>query len=120
MEYGVKALRTIAVGDRDLYFYEELILRVQAGSFDEAYKKASEYLKDTVISYTNVNDQTVKTEKIELIDCFLACDASGDIQEVYSSFFQNRTGLTEDVYYRALTSPCDEAEMYPLRNQEFC
>ena len=119
MEYGVKAIRTIVAGDCDHCFYEELILRVQANSFDESYEKAAEYLKNTVFSYTNVNNQKVQTEKIELIDCFLACDASGDIQEVYSSFSLNRTTLTEEAYYRALTSPCGEAELYPLRNQEF-
>ena len=43
MEYGVKVIHTHTVGEEDVRFYEELILKVNASSFDEAYEKAERY-----------------------------------------------------------------------------
>ena len=39
MIYGVKVIHTRSVGEDGRRFYEELILRVEANSFDEAYEK---------------------------------------------------------------------------------
>ena len=120
MDYGVKAIRTIVIGDNEQRFYEELILRIDAISFDDAYEKASQYLKNADLHYVNIEGKKVETIYIETIDCFLAYEQQDGVQEVYSAFYANKSTLSEDAYYRALTSPCDEAEMYPLRNQEFC
>ena len=45
MIYGVKVIHTYMVGEDDQRFYEELILRVKAQSFDEAYEKAEKYMR---------------------------------------------------------------------------
>ena len=43
MTYGVKVIHTHVVGENGKKFYEELILRVEADSFDEAFEKAKTY-----------------------------------------------------------------------------
>lgn len=116
MIYGVKAIHTYAVGTEERLFYEELILKVSADSFDAAYEKAEQYLQDQVCEYKNPNGERVKTQKIEVIDCFLAFDPEGDVQEVYSSFSRNDSSLSEEEYYRLFTSPCDKETLYPLRH----
>jgi len=116
MIYGVKAIHTYAVGAEERLFYEELILKVSADSFDAAYEKAEQYLQEQVCEYKNTNDERVKTQKIEAMDCFLAFDPEGDVQEVYSSFSRNDSSLSEEEYYRLLTSPCDKETLYPLRH----
>ena len=119
MIYGVKVIHTHAVGEDARRFYEELILRVEARSFDEAYEKAEKYMQDYVCEYTSINDEKVKTFKIEAVDCFLVLDAEEDVQEIYSSFSANRSSLTEDEYYEAISSPCEEKELRSLRNKDF-
>ncbi len=119
MIYGVKVIHTHTVGEDDRRFYEELILRVDAESFDEAYEKAEKYMRDCVYDYTNTKGEKVRTFKIELLDCFLAYDEEDDVQEVYSSFSTNHTSLLEEEYYNAITTSCDVNEMYPLRDKEF-
>lgn len=119
MIFGVKVIQTHAVGDKDLRFYEELILKVDANSFDEAYEKAESYMEDADFEYTNINGEKVRTVQIEAIDCFLAFEPEGDVQEIYSSFSTNKTSLSEEAYYQAISSPCEEKELCPLRNKEF-
>ncbi len=119
MIYGVKVIHTHAVGENDRRYYEELILRVEANSFDDAYRKAERYMKDTVCEYINLKGETVKTLSIEAVNCFLAYEPDGDVQEVYSSFSINRSSLTEEEYYKTITYACGEKEMRPLRNLEF-
>ena len=87
MHFGVKVLHTYVVGNEQERFYEELILRVKAESFDEAYEKAGKYMKNYVCNYINIDNKQVKTFNIELVDCFLAYDSEDDVQEIYSSFF---------------------------------
>lgn len=87
MYFGVKVLHTYIVGDEGERFYEELILRVKAESFDEAYDKAGKYMKNYVCDYLNLENKQVRTFNIELVDCFLAYDSDGDVQEMYSTFF---------------------------------
>ena len=119
MIYGVKVIHTHTVGSEDRRFYEESILKVDAESFEEAYDKAEKYIQDAVCAYKNIYSEDVKTISIEAIDCFCAFDPEGDVQEIYSSFYTNRSALPEDVYYKEITSPCDENELRPLRNIEF-
>lgn len=119
MIYGVKVIHTHIIGENARRFYEELILRVEAQSFDEAYEKAEKYMQDEVREYTNIYGEKVKTFRIEAVDCFLAYDEEEDVQEVYSSFSTNRSTLTDDEYYEAIISSCAEEELRPLRNKEF-
>ena len=119
MLYGVKVIHTHEVGVAKKRFYEELILTVNASSFDEAYEKAERYMQDAACEYTNVYGEPVKTVSIEAVDCFLAVDPENDVQEVYSAFFVNNTPLSEEDYHEVLASSCDEKDMLPLRNIEF-
>ena len=119
MLYGVKVIHTHAVGDHERRFYEELILMVNAESYDAACEKAGRYMQDAVCDYTNVYGEQVKTIQMEVVDCFLAFDPEGDVQEVYSSFSMNRTALSEEAYYKAMTSCCGEEALRPLRNVDF-
>ena len=80
MIYGVKVIHTHTVGENDQRYYEELILRVEADSFDDAYEKAELYMKDAVCRYQNQKCDTVKTLSIEAVNCFLAFEPDGDVQ----------------------------------------
>ncbi len=119
MLYGVKVIHAHAVGNNERRFYEELILMVHAESYDDAYAKAEKYMQDAVCDYTNTDGEQVKTVQIEIVDCFLAFDPEGDVQEVYSSFSTNHTALSEKAYYNAITGCCDEKELSILRNKDF-
>ena len=119
MIYGVKVIHTYIVGEDNHRFYEELILRVKAQSFDEAYEKAEKYMQDANCEYINIYGKMVKTLQIKAIDCFLAFDMEADVQELYSSFSANRYSLTEEEYYESIISPCTEKELRALRNKEF-
>ena len=116
MEYGVKVIHTHTVGEEEVRFYEELILKVNASSFDEAYEKAERYMADAFCEYTNIDGKRVKTYKIESIDCFMAHDAENGVQQVYSSFKRNFSPLSEDLYYEAITATCDTTDRRPLRS----
>mgnify|MGYP003300931921 CR=1 FL=1 len=119
MTYGVKIIHTHTIGENDQRCYEEIILLVDADSFDDAYIKAGCYMKDAASEYNNPQGQTVKTLRIEAVGCFLAYDPDGDVQEIYSSFSINNSSLTEEEYYKAISSSCGEEELRPLRNAEF-
>ena len=118
MTFGVKVIHTHTVGEQDRRFYEEIILRVEANSFDEAYEKAERYMKDAACEHKNPKGETVKTLSIRCVDCFLAYEPEGDVQELYSSFSANHSVLTEEAYYQAISYCCDAEELYPLRDAE--
>ncbi len=115
MKYAVKVLFTYSVAPGNQKFYEESIYLVDAESFDDAYKKAEAYTKEFDPEHTNPHGQTVKTEKTDFIDCFLAFDEEGGVQEVYSSTFKNKTSLSEKDFYKAITTQCDKDELFDLR-----
>ena len=119
MIYGVKVIHTHTVGENDQRYYEELILRVEADSFDHAYEKAENYMKGAVCEYKNQKGETVKTLNIEAVNCFLAYEPEGDVQEMYSSFSSNNGSLSEEEYYEVISSSCGEEELRPLRNADF-
>ncbi len=114
MKYSVKVLYTYAVGDKK--FYETSILLTQANSFDEAYEKAKKFVAQDNKEYTNIKGETVKTEKIELLDCFCTYDEEDGISEIYSSFAKNNTAMPEKDFYEALTTQCSEDELIDLRH----
>lgn len=119
MIYGVKVIRTLTVGENDQRYYEELILRIVADSFDNAYEKAECYMKDSVYEYKNPKGDTVKIISIKAVDCFIAYAPEGDVQEMYSSFSINNSSLNEEEYYKTISSSCGEEELRPLQNAEF-
>ncbi len=119
MKYGVKVIYTYSVGEDCRKFYEEQILSVNAESFDEAYEKAEQYTAEYDTEHTNPKGELVKTEKVEFVDCFLAFDEEGDVQEIYSSTTKNKTSLTDEQFYIAISNECTNEELYDLRYGEF-
>ena len=119
MKYGVKVIYTYSVGEDCRKFYEEQILSVNAESFDDAYEKAEQYTSEYDTEHTNPKGEMVKTEKVEFVDCFLAFDEDGDVQEIYSSITQNKTSLTDEQFYIAISNQCTNEELYDLRYEEF-
>ena len=116
MIYGVKVIVTYKVSSRR--YYEEIVLSLRAGSFDEAYDKAERYVRDYCDEYINVNGEEVRTEKFELLDCFRAFDEEDGVCEVYSRFIKNKSLLTETEYYQLITDQCGEKELYDLRRRD--
>lgn len=119
MKYGVKVIFTYSVEPDNRTYYEETIYLVDAESFDDAYKKAEEYTNDIDLEYINTKGQKVKTEKIDFVDCFLAFDEEDGVQEVYSAIFNNKYSLSNEEFYRVITSQCNVEEMNDLRYEEF-
>lgn len=119
MKYGVKVIYTYSVGENSRKYYEESILSVTAESFEEAYEKAEGYAKENSDEHINPHGELVKTEKIEMLDCFLAGDKENDVQEIYSSINNNKTSLNEEEFYDAITTQCSTEELYDLRYEEF-
>ncbi len=115
--YGVKILYRIEAG-ADV-FYEESVVRVQAGSFDEAFRKAEEYAQgECMDEYENPYGETVRQSVAQIVDCFEAFDSEGDVQEVYSRilFGAGRDGraLAEE-----LSEHADIAQMMAIRVREY-
>ena len=119
MRYGVKIVYTYTVGKSSRKFYEESVLSINAESFDEAYEKAETYASKGLDEHLNPHGETVKAEKFELIDCFVAMDEEDEVYEIYSAFKNNKTSLEESKFYEALTAQCDVEELYDLRYKEF-
>jgi len=119
MKYAVKVLFTYSIAPGNQKFYEESIYLVDAESFDDAYKKAEAYTSEFDREYINIQGQTVKIEKTDFIDCFLAFNEEGGVQEVYSSTFKNNSSLSEKDFYKAITTQCDKDELSALRYREF-
>ena len=114
MKYGVKVIYTYCVEDKR--FFEESILMLQASSFDDALDKAENYIKNSEREYTNCDDNIVRLEKSEVLDCFLIYE-DDDIIEAYSSFSTNKTSLSDDDFYKAISDIADAEKLYPLRHK---
>ena len=41
------------------------------------------------------------------------------MQEVYSTTFNNKSSLSENDFYKAITAQCDADELFDLRYEEF-
>ena len=119
MKYSVKVIFTYSVEPDNRKFYEESIYLVDAESFDDAYEKAEEYTKEIDLEHTNPKGQKVKTEKIDFVDCFLTFDEEDGVQEIYSSTLKNKSSLSENDFYKAITVQCDADELFDLRYEEF-
>lgn len=119
MRYGVKVLFTYSVGDSENIFYEESIFMVEAKSFDDAFEKTEKYVNRSDYNHLNSNNELVRREKVDILDCFIAFDEECDVQEIYSAVTKNKTSLSEREFYDAVTYQCDADEMYDLRDKDF-
>ena len=116
-EYGLKMIYRIRAGSR--IFYEESIVRVKAESSDEAYEKAEAHaLGICSDEYINVYGDQVKTELVDIADCFQAFDEEDGVQEIYSRTVTKRAGMDEKEWFRALSDGCTAQEMLSLRDRE--
>ena len=112
--YNVKILMKYSV--KEQIFYEESILQVNAGSFDEAYQKAEIYVKQTMDNKRrNMYGDTVHCTVVDYLDCFQSDDVESDVQEVYSRIFQNHSEFSETKLVELLSDSCTREEMLPLR-----
>ncbi len=53
-------------------------------------KKQKNMLLDIMMRTQILEEIGVKTEKIEVLDCFLALEEEADVQEIYSSFYEKQ------------------------------
>lgn len=115
--YGVKILYRIEAG-ADV-FYEESLVRVEAHSFDEAFKKAEEYAQgECMDEYENPYGETVRQRVAAIVDCFEAFDSAGDVQEVYSRIMHG-AGKDERELAEELGDRADSAQMMSIRVREY-
>ena len=113
--YGLKIFYRITAGSR--VFYEESVVILRAESFDDAYKKAEIYAKDMCdCDYINVYGEQVKTELVDIVDCFIVYEEEDGVTEVYSRWMQNKTPLSEEKFIDLLSDDCTVEERYPLRS----
>ena len=119
MKYSVKVIFTYSVECDGGTFYEESIFLVDAESFDEAYAKVENHIKDFDTVYVNPEGRKVKTENVDILNCFLCFDKENGVQEVYSSISKNNTSADRGEFYKAITSICESDDLTPLRYGEF-
>ena len=115
MKYSVKMVvrHTVDTGE---VFLEESILMLEASSFDNAYSKAEQYVKDYEINctYENMLGKRVQSKVVSFADCFSVYD-DDDVVEVYSSIRKCSDGLCEDTLMKFFENSCSRQEMLPLR-----
>ncbi len=115
MKYSVKLIirHTVETGE---VFLEESILMLDAVSFDDAYLKAENFVKENELcaAYDNMYGKRVHSEIISYADCFAVYDDE-DVIEVYSSIRRAGKKLSEDIIVSALEDSCSIKEMFPLR-----
>ena len=82
----------------DKEIFEETIMLVRAGSFDEAYEKAEKTALTHTDSYTNKYDQQVTYKFAESLDCYCIGSETADCTEIYSAIKGVPRGTTTDMY----------------------
>lgn len=115
MKYSVKLIIRYDVETGEVFF-EESILMLDACSFDEAYSKAEQYVKenDLCSAYDNMFGRRVTSEVISYADCFSVYEDE-DVTEVYSTFRRVKANMSEDALAAVLEYSCTRKEMLPLR-----
>ena len=115
MKYSVKLIirHTVETGE---VFIEESIIMTEAGSFEEAYSKAREYVKENEIraAYKNTFGRQVKSEVVSFADCFSVYDDE-EVIEVYSSIIKTGGELPADTVVSVLEESCTREDLLPLR-----
>jgi hypothetical protein len=97
--------------DRD-QFFEESVLLITAGSFEEAYEKAETEARKKARAYENKYGQTVTIEFYEAVDCFALFESPQVFTEAYSSIFCEEPENVARRYKR-----CTAEEMHVLRQK---
>jgi hypothetical protein len=97
--------------DRD-QFFEESVLLITAGSFEEAYEKAETEARKKARAYENKYGQTVTIEFYKAVDCFALFESPQAFTEAYSAIF---CGTPADVARRY--KRCMAEEMHVLRQK---
>ena len=114
-DYGLKIIYRMTAGSE--VFYEESIVLLKAESFDAAYEKAEAHALGLCgDEYINVYGEPVKTELVDIVDCFQAFDEDNGVQEVYSRILKNRTPMNEEEFIDLLADNCTVEERTPLRS----
>jgi hypothetical protein len=105
--YGLKVIFKYTANNE--VFYEEMILKVQADSFDSAYEKAWAYAKDLCDNeHINPNGDKVYESVLDIVDCFLMDDKVAEIEEVYSSIKKKPNYLSEEQYIGIISDCCTD------------
>jgi len=93
-------------------FFEESVLLVPAGSFEEAYEKAETEAKKKANVYENKYGQTVTVGFYKSVDCFALFESPQAFTEAYSAIF---CGTQPDIARRY--ERCTAEEMHVLRQK---
>ena len=115
MKYSVKMIIRHKVETGEI-FLEESILMLNAATFDDAYLKAEEYVKENELcaAYVNMNGKHVHSEIVSYADCFSVCDDES-IVEAYSSIRRCSDEMSEKAILSILENSCTREDMIPLR-----
>ena len=115
MKYSVKMVVKHSVETGEV-FLEESVIMLEADSFDEAYRKAEQYVKEKGIcrSYDNMSGARVHSEVVSFADCFSVYDDE-DVVEVYASTVKCSGDLREDTIISLFEKSCTREELLPLR-----
>ena len=114
--FGVKTYYKYTV--KNEVYYEEIILRVTAGSFDEAYNKAISYAMEMSDKmYVNPDGEQVHKSFAGAVDCFEIFSDHEEIEEVYSSFIKKPPGMPEADHFELISRSCLSDELKPLRHK---
>ena len=116
MKYSVKMIIRHATEMGEV-FLEESILLMDATSFDDAYLKAVQYVKENEIcaAYDNMYGKHVNSELLSFADCFSVYYDDDDVVEVYSSVKRCNDKMQEADILSVLEASCTREEMRPLR-----
>ena len=89
---------------------------LDAASFDDAYLKAEQYVKENELcaEYENMFGARVCSEIVSYADCFSVYDDES-VVEVYSSIRRCSDEMTEKAIRSVLEDSCVREEMLPLR-----
>ena len=81
--------------------YEETFLLLEAGSADEAEKKARAYARGGQVAYENEFSETISWELVRVVDVRAALYPPADESELYARFFKDYAA------YESWTSSAD-------------
>lgn len=119
-QYGLKILYQYTIQDAaHTHFFEEQIVTLSAVSFEAAYEIAQHYAEQQCDAHHNPYGKLVQKTVYDVVDCYVIDIEEADVQEVYSSIKQNKTGLADAVFLEGLCNGCAPEELYGLRYAAF-
>ena len=96
-------------------FYEERIVLVSAGSYEDAFQAAED--SGPAEEYTNKYGQKVTIEFYDAIDCFRFYEQPRTRTEVYSAIFSDDAHVGMESLIDRRYGRCTAEEMHVLRHQ---